>query len=574
MLFHDYLKNKLNNLICEEFLTNGIQETPDESSFNIEIPSNKKFGDVSSNIAMIFSKKLNLKPRELADKLFIQLNEDKFIEKLEVVGPGFLNIFFKESFWQNQLKEVARNIKIYKYKITKKKICLEFVSANPTGLMHIGHARGAVLGDTIASILEEVGHDVTREYYINDAGEQIKKLINTIIFHHKNLTNKKINDDKNLYPGTYLKEISDAVYKNNLGKELSDYNFEKKIIDLIINDIKKDLKVIKVNHSSFVSERRISSKENVDKVLKRLKNKNLIYEGFQERPRSANNENWKKDKLLLFKSQKLGDDNDRALMKPNGDLTYFMSDIIYHQNKIDKNYDILLNIWGVDHSGYVKRLENALKELNIKKKYSFEVKLTSLVNLLEGKKIMKMSKRDGNYVTMREVVEKVGSDALRFMMISRNVDKKIDFDFKVIKSKTKENPVFYVQYAYARCMSLIEAFKRTFDCPSKKIDINNADLSFLDFDEDKVLIIKLSNFFNVIIASSKSYEPHKIANYLYDLAKDFHAYWGLGKLDPSRKIISDNNYEISFSRISLVYVISLIIKRGLEILKIDCPENM
>ena len=574
MLFHDYLKNKLNNLISSEFLVHNIQEIPDESSFSIEIPSNKKFGDISTNIAMIFSKKLKLSPKDLANKLSIQLNEDKFIQSLEVVDPGFLNIFFKDSFWQDQLKQVAKNINIYKYKITKKRICLEFVSANPTGLMHIGHARGAVLGDTIASILEEVGHDVNREYYINDAGEQIKKLINTIIFHNENLTNKNINDDKNLYPGTYLKKISDTVYKNNSAKDLSNCNFEKKIINLIIDDIKKDLNEIKVVHNSFVSEKEMSSKKNVDKILKSLSEKNLIYEGFQERPKSSNNENWIRDKLLLFKSQKLGDDTDRALMKANGNLTYFMSDIIYHQSKIDKNYDILLNIWGIDHSGYVKRLENALKELNIKKTYSFEVKLTSLVNLLEGKKTMKMSKRDGNYVTMREVVDKVGSDALRFMMISRNVDKKIDFDFEIVKSKSKENPVFYVQYAYARCMSLLETFKRTFDYPYKNIDINNADLSFLSFEEDRVLMIKLSNFFNIIIASAKSYEPHKITNYLYDLAKDFHAYWGLGKLDPSKKIISENNYEISFSRISLVLVISMIIKKGLDILKIDCPENM
>ena len=574
MLFHDYLKKKLNDLICSEFMNNGVKETSNQSSFNIEIPSNKKFGDISTNIAMIFSKKLKLSPRDLANKLCIQLNKEDFIDRLEVVGPGFLNIFFKDTFWQDQLKQVAKKINIYKYKITKKRICLEFVSANPTGLMHIGHARGAVLGDTIASILEEVGHDVTREYYINDAGEQIKKLINTIIFHHKNFTNEKINHDKNLYPGAYLKKISNIVFKDNLGKKSLNNNLEKKIIDLIIDDIKKDLKVIKVEHNSFVSEKKISSKKNIDEVLKRLKNKHLIYEGFQERPKSSNNDNWKRDKLLLFKSQKLGDDTDRALMKPNGDLTYFMSDIIYHQNKIDKKYDVLLNIWGVDHSGYVKRLENALKELNTKKKYSFEVKLTSLVNLLDGKKIMKMSKRDGNYVTMREVVEKVGSDVLRFMMISRNVDKKIDFDFEIVKSKSKENPVFYVQYAYARCMSLIETFKRTFNYSSKKININNADLSFLEFEEDRVLMIKLSNFFNIVISSAKSYEPHKIANYLYDLAKDFHAYWGLGKLDPSKKIINENNYEISFSRISLVLVISLIIKKGLEILKIDCPENM
>ena len=573
MLFHDFLKKTLFNFLSLEFLDKNLKDSLDESSFNIEIP-NKKFGDVSTNIAMIFCKKLGTSPKDLANRISIYLKKNLFIKDIDIVGPGFINIHFKSSYWQDQLKQVFKNLEIYKYKIKKKNICLEFVSANPTGLMHIGHARGAVLGDTLSSILEEVGHNVTKEYYINDAGEQIKKLINTVIYHSEPKKKKEAHIDDKLYPGEYLEKLSKTIFKDIKNKNISNDLIEEKIINFIMSDIKKDLKMIRVVHDSFVSEKKNSSKQTINNFIKILNEKELIYEGFQGKPKSLNNEEWKKEKLLLFKSQQLGDDNDRALMKPNGEPTYFMTDIIYHQKKIDKNYDILLNIWGVDHSGYVKRLENALKQLNLKKKYSFEIKLTSLVNLMNGNKVLKMSKRDGNYVTLREVVEEVGCDALRFMMVSRNADKKIDFDFETVKLKSKDNPVFYVQYAYARCKSLIEIFKRTFDYSFDNFNLEELDLSYLNADEDKNLIIKLSNFFNIIISSANFYEPHRITSYLYELAKDFHAYWGLGKTNTSKKIILDDNFKVSLSRISLVIVISLIIKKSMDLLKIECPENM
>ena len=251
-----------------------------------------------------------------------------------------------------------------------------------------------------------------------------------------------------------------------------------------------------------------------------------------------------------------------------------MSDIIYHQNKIDRNFDTLINIWGIDHSGYVKRLKLALEALNPNKKYKFEIKLTSLVNLIEGEKKKKMSKREGNYITLRDVVKEVGSDVIRFMMISRNADKKIDFDFDLVLSKSKDNPVFYVQYAYARCMSLVKIFNKKFDCNFKEIDKNDFDLSHLILDEEKALIKKLCNFFNVIMSSAKYYEPHRVTNYLYEIAKDFHAYWGLGKVDTSKKIIMDENEALSRSRLFLIYAISQIIKKSMDILKINCPESM
>ena len=570
MFYHDLLKKELFDYIKSEYSKKNIKEVPNKSSFNIEIPTNKKFGDVSTNIAMVFAKKIELPPRDLASKLSKYLNKENFIEKLEVVGPGFLNIFFKKSFWQDQLKVYFKNVNSFNYCTIKKNICLEFVSANPTGLMHIGHARGAVLGDTIASVLEEVGHNVTREYYINDAGEQIKKLKNTVKFHLKNKNNKKIKTDDELYPGDYLKEVSKKI--DNQGQ--SELMFENNIIKLIMNDIKEDLLKIKITHDSFISEKECSSNKNIDEILKKLNEEKLTYYGYQEKPKSLNNESWERKKLLLFKSQEHGDETDRALIKSNGELTYFMTDIIYHQKKVDKKFDILLNIWGSDHSGYVKRLQSVLKQLNKKENYIFEIKLTSLVNLLNGKQVVKMSKREGNFVTLREVVDKVGPDVLRYMMISRSVDKKIDFDFEIVKSKSKDNPVFYIQYAYARCMSLISIYEKTFNTSLKKIDLEKVNLSNLILNEEIIMIIKICNYFNVIMKAAKFYEPHRIANYLFDVAKDFHAYWGLGKVDSSKKIIVDQNSNISLSRIVLILSISQIIKKGMNILKIECPENM
>ena len=570
MFYYDLLKKELFDYINSEYSKKNIKEVPNKSSFNIEIPLNKKFGDVSTNIAMVFAKKMGVPPRDLALNISRHMNKENYIEKLEVVGPGFLNIFFKKSFWQDQLKVYFKNVNSFNYNTVKKNICLEFVSANPTGLMHIGHARGAVLGDTIASVLEEVGHKVTKEYYINDAGEQIKKLKKTVKFHLKNKNNKKIKTDDELYPGEYLKEISKKIYD----QELSELMFENNIIKLIMNDIKEDLLKIKIEHDSFISERECSSKKNIDQILKKLNQQKLTYYGYQEKPKSLNNESWERKKLLLFKSQELGDETDRALIKSNGELTYFMTDIIYHQKKVDKKFDILLNIWGSDHSGYVKRLQSALEQLNKKASYTFEIKLTSLVNLLDGKQVLKMSKREGNYVTLREVVDKVGSDVLRYMMISRSVDKKIDFDFEIVKSKSKDNPVFYIQYAYARCMSLITIYEKTFDTSLKNIDFKKVNLSNLNLNEEIIMIIKICNFFNVIIKAAKFYEPHRIANYLFDIAKDFHAYWGLGKVDSSKKVIIDQNSNISLSRIVLILSISKIIKKGMNILKIECPENM
>ena len=565
MNYFDYFKISLSEILKEisEEKVNFIEKI--EESFTVEVPSKKNFGELSTNIAMIFSKQLKMSPRDLAELISKELIKNKYVKDIDIAGPGFINLFLKKEFWHQQLVNFVSSFDNYNYNVKPKKICVEYVSANPTGMLHIGHARGAVLGDAISSILQEVGHDVDKEYYINDAGEQIKKLVKTIIYHKENPNSdlKKINND-DYYPGNYLVGISSIINK------VDNVEISNEVTELIMKDIKNDLKSLGISHDNYISEKIMASKSNINQLKKKLIEKDLAYLGFQDEPDSPKNKNWKKEKKLLFRSSNYGDDKDRALIKSNGELTYFMTDIIYHLNKVERGYDILLNVWGADHSGYVKRLTNATLQLS-EKKIKFKIFLTALVNLYNNKKLLKMSKRSGNYLTLKDVYNEVGSDALRFMMISRDARSTIDFDFQSVQERNKDNPVFYVQYAYARCKSLFKIFQENFKLNSDK---NGFYSNNLKLNEEIDLIKKVTNFHNVILQSAEFYEPHRVTNYLYDLARMFHNYWGLGKINVNNKIIINDNEEITCSRIFLVNIISLVIKKGLRIIKINCPENM
>ena len=566
--FSNLLSNALNTLVEERVLSYEVLQ---DKRYNIEFPTNPKFGDLATNVAMVTVKKSSLNLIKLAEKIREKLEINKIIKKIDIVNPGFLNIFFERKYIQNQL-EIVLEGKIYKV-TQKKRINIEYVSANPTGLMHIGHARGAVLGDCIANILMEAGHTITKEYYINDAGNQINVLINTILFHIKNLvnqTNKKITND--MYPGKYIfyiaKDVKKFADENNLP-----YNSEKikfHAVYLILNDIKKDLEKLGVNHDQFISEKKISTEDKVKKTIQLLKDKNLAYEGYQDPPKALKNKEWEKKKQLLFKSKEINDDSDRALIKPNGELTYFMSDIIYHESKIKKNNDILINIWGIDHSGYVSRIKNAISMM-FGDEFEFKIKLTALVNLIKNNKSLKMSKRDGVYITLREVLDEVGKDALRFMMISRSSEKIIDFDFDLVKSKTKENPVFYVQYAHARCYSINEI---AINKLGSRYHENKVNYELLTLDEEISLIKLLCSFNKIIELAVENYEPHRITNYLYELSKNFHAYWALGSIDEKNRILKEKEFDLSFARLALVDGVKKTLKKGLSILDISAPNSM
>ncbi len=567
MNYQDYFKSLLSKIVKNLLEESKIKTEEVDNLFSLEIPPNEKYGELSTNLALVTSKFFKKNPLDLAKNISLKILENKYVKEVKVEGPGFINLFLEKFFWYNQLEFLASNLINFNNGVIKKKFCVEYVSANPTGILHIGHARGAVLGDSIASLLEEVGHKVDREYYINDAGEQIKKLVKTILHYIDYPDSDPYNLDKDLYPGEYLKnKTKDIIHEI---KNKSESEIEPIIIESILDDIKSDLKKIGIKFKHFVSEKGMASKNNIKNLKKKLDNLNLSYHGYQDQPDSLNREKWKKEKKLLFKSTLFGDDKDRALEKSNGELTYFMTDIIYHSNKIERGYDSLVNIWGADHSGYVKRLQNAVYKICDNQSFDFKIILTGLVNLYENKKLLKMSKRAGNFLTLYDVLKKVDSDALRFMMISRDSKNTIDFDFKFVQEKNKDNPVFYVQYAHARCKSLISIFENIFKGSNKNINLENLILK-----EEIDLIKNLSNFTNVILKSAKLYEPHRITNYLYNLAKLFHNYWGLGKINSQNKIIVETNYDLSNSRIYLVKSVSLIIKKGLDILKINCPDSM
>ena len=573
MFFYEHFKilifNSLELLMKQNILR---KDSLKNQIFNIEIPPNSKFGDISTNVAMVYSKKSKISLANLAKKIQVELLKNKFIVKIEIVGPGFLNIFLDKSYWYGQLDNILNPNK-KKKKRKKKKINIEFVSANPTGLMHIGHARGAVLGDTIASILEAMGHQVTREYYINDAGNQIELLVETIKFYFNNFNNN-IEDPlpEKFYPGEYIKKIAKIIYENF--KEEKGYNenlfLRDESVNLILKDIKKDLKKLGVTHDVFTSEKRISTKKQVEIILNSFKEQDLIYEGFQDPPRGVNPKDWKPKKQTLFRSKLLKDDSDRSLVKPDGGLTYFMTDIIYHKKKINEDYDVILNIWGIDHSGYVARLKNAIKSL-FDKSFKFEIKLTALVNLIKNKKSLKMSKRDGVYITLRDVLDEVGKDALRFMMISRSSEKIIDFDFDLIKTKTKDNPVFYVQYAHTRCNSIIKIAKEQYEL---EFNYDKLDSSSLLLEEEIELIKLISSFEKVLYLSAIYYEPHRLTNFLYELSKKFHSYWTMGSNDQNKRILIESNIKLSYARLGLIIAVKNIIYKGLKILDIKAPDKM
>ena len=462
------------------------------------------------------------------------------------------------------------NQKIDKSKFKKKRVNIEFVSANPTGLMHIGHARGAILGDTIANLFTEAGYEVDRDYYINDAGNQIDVLVNSIIYYCNKLSDKNTKEPEEYYSGEYIENIAKYFLDNNDVINLkNDQKLRNLIVENIIKDIKTDLKNLGVIHNYFVSEKEIATKDNVNLVIKKLLQKNLAYEGFSKKPLGKTDDNWKPEKQLLFKSESIDDDKDRTLIKPNGDLTYFMSDIIYHSTKIDRKYDLLLNVWGIDHSGYVKRIKNAITSL-FGNDFEFNIELTALVNLIQNKKPIKMSKRKGSFITLREVIGDVGKDVLRFMMVSRKADKVIDFDFDTVKEQSKDNPIFYVKYAHARCCSIERISKSNY----LKDEEFEKYLKYLILPEEINLIIMLSNYLNILELCIIKLEPHRLTNYLYDLAKLFHNYYSQGSKDSTKRIILDDNKHLMFARVALIKVVKKIIFNGLLILNIKAPEKM
>jgi len=573
-LFVDY-KKKISDILKNLESKKVIKLPNTLNALTVELPPKNQNADISCNAVMILSK-YNLKsPTEIANLLkenFLKAFTE--FDSIDVAKPGFLNISFKISFWEDYLfKTINLGSKYGSNKRVKKKYNIEFVSANPTGPLHVGHCRGAILGDALSNLLEFNGNEVTREYYVNDYGEQIKKFVESVYYRILEILEKKpFPNNENLYPGDYIIDIANNIIKTQSIKNYKNFDniyseLSKESLKESLALIKNNLNLIGVKHNNFIHESDLINKNKVQITIENLKNRNYIYKGKLSAPKGEANTDWKKRNQILFKSTLFGDDTDRALQKENGDWTYFASDIAYHSNKVDRNFDILINILGADHAGYIKRIVSATKAIS-DNKVDLICKVSQLVKLYKKGQPFKMSKRKGNYITVDDLVKEVGKDSVRFMMLNRSNDVELDFDFEKVTEKSKENPVFYVQYAYARINSIFRMLnldlKKNIELNSERFILNKHEIEILK---------KISEWPKVVETTSIKLEPHRIPFYLYDLVTLFHSYWSLGNESKDFRFIV-NNKKKSASKLLLLQALSIVIENGMFILGVSVPKSM
>ena len=568
----DKIKKILLDLSKESLIT--LPESLD--GINTEIPPEKFNCDLSTNVGMVLSKINKKPPLEIAGTIADTLKKkDPLIKDISVVKPGFINIKFKPIFWTNFIQEIIKDAKTFgkNNKEQKKKYLVEFVSANPTGPLHVGHCRGAILGDVIANLLTFNNHKVTKEYYVNDYGNQIINFTKSVYFRIREIKfNEPFPNDEDLYPGEYLKDFANNIITSNNEIDFNNFdNISDKLSSLSIDEalklIKKNLKSLGINHDNFVSEKNLVLNQEVEKVIDYLQKNKFVYKGKIKAPASEDDDNWVEREQLLFKSTDFGDDKDRALQKSDGAWTYFASDVAYHKNKLDRNYDYLINILGADHAGYIKRISSSVEALS-KSKEKLICKVSQLVKLIKDNKPFKMSKRKGDYITVDDLISEVGKDATRFIMLNRSSDAELDFDFNNVVEKSKDNPLYYVQYCYARIASVFRhlGINLITEVKIKKYDF--------EYSEDEIKVIKkIAEWPKCIESSSNKLEPHRIPTYLFELASLFHSYWNLGKDNPEKRFINDEK-QINDDKLVFLKVISNVVKSGMDIVGVNVPEKM
>ena len=549
------------------------------TQFTLENPKDLSHGDFSTNICMVFAQQHKINPLEAAEKITNDLLDHESFESIHFAKPGFINFMVKKVIWYEfLLKKLDTNILFNQNIGIGEIVNIEYVSANPTGPLHIGHCRGAVFGDVLANLLESTGFNVVKEYYINDAGSQIDLLAKSVILRIEELqSNKKIDSfPAELYPGEYLIDVAQSIIKSH-GEDIhqrDDY-FElvkSQTVHLLLEGIKSDLSLLSIEQNKFVSEKDLVNQGKIDQAINRLEEMKLIYQGELEKPKGKMIDDWEPREQMLFRSSTYGDEVDRPLQKSNGEWTYFANDIAYHFDKYQRGASHLIDIWGADHGGYIKRMHASIKALT-NNKAKFTVKLCQMVKLISDGQQIKMSKRSGDFITLREMVERVGSDSIRFMMMYRKNEAPLEFDFQKVTEQSKDNPVFYVQYAHARISSVLRNLKE------QNIDIDltnfsNCDMSHLKDPSEILLIKKIMNYHSIVESAVSLLEPHRIAYYLYELASEFHSLWNLGKVDKSKKFIDASNLPQTHARIALLVATQRNIKSGLGIIGVSTPDEM
>ncbi len=585
MNIFSYFEQKVKKSIQEiEFVT---EKEIDLSRVSVELPRDPSHGDLATNAAMVLAKQVGMAPRKLAEKIVAGLENDADILSTTIAGPGFINIVVKPEFWSSHLAVIVREQDAYgRSNIgAGQKVNVEYVSANPTGPMHVGHCRGAVVGDALASLLSYSGYDITREYYVNDAGGQIDVLARSVYLRYREALGEDIGEiPEGLYPGDYLVPVGQTLAQA-YGDSLNDMAEEEWLaivkpaaIEAMMVLIRADLAALNVHQDVFFSERSLHEVEDgknlIELAIDDLTAKGFVYRGTLPPPKGQASEDWEDRDQLLFRSTDVGDDIDRALVKSDGSYTYFAADVAYFYNKFRRDFNEMIFILGADHGGYVKRLE-ALARAVSGGKAKLTVRLCQLVKLLRDGEPVKMSKRSGDFITLREVVDEVGSDAVRFMMLYRKNDAPLDFDFAKVTEQSKDNPVFYVQYAHARCHSVFRQVARDIDdLETDHQHLEAADVSLLVNDSELGLVRKMAEFPRIVEAAALTHEPHRIAFYLYDLASSFHSHWNRGKDQPELRFINPKNRQLTLARLALVEAVSSVLASGLAIIGAGAPEEM
>ena len=540
----------------------------------VEPPRDAAHGDLATNAAMVLAKSAGTNPRALAAAIAPKLEQLPGVTNVEIAGPGFINIRLSPDAWRDELRTILREGEAYGTSDIGKsqRVNVEFVSANPTGPLHMGHCRGAVVGDALARLLEATGFRVTREYYVNDAGGQVDTLARSLHMRYREALGEDIGEiPEGLYPGDYLIPVATALaaeFGDRYAAEPEEAwleTFRRRAVEAMLDLIRHDLGLLGVHHEVFASEREVLDSGAVDRALDALDEKGFVYTGTLPPPRGKTVEDWEPRELLLFRSTRFGDDQDRPIKKSDGSWTYFAADTAYHLQKLEKSAE-LINVWGADHAGTVKRTQAAVEALAGRP--ALDVKLVQMVRLLRDGEPVKMSKRSGSFVTLAEVVEEVGKDVVRFSMLTRKNDAQMDFDFAKVVEASKDNPVFYVQYAHARISSL----KRKAGDAGVSLDMP-ADLGLLD--EEELALVKLAaQYPRTLEAAALAHEPHRIAFYLYDLAAAFHALWHRGNDDPDRRFLVENNPQLSRARLELALGIGQVIRSGLALMGVAATEEM
>ena len=582
-LFSEY-RSRIVQAVDELCSSGVLPKDLDTSRVSVEPPREAEHGDLATNAAMVLAKQAGLTPRDLAEHIAEKLRADAQVTGVEIAGPGFINIRLEPAAWRAVLAEVLAQGDAFGASEfgAGKKVNIEYVSANPTGPLHIGHARGTVFGDALASLLEKAGFEVCREYYINDAGAQVDALARSVYLRYREALGETIGEiPEGLYPGDYLIPVGQALAARDGDRWITAPEEEwlapirQFAIDAMMDLVRDDLATLDVRHDVFTSERSLVEAGRVDEVLENLTARDLIYTGVLEPPKGKKPDDWEPRPQTLFRATDFRDDVDRPLKKSDGSWTYFASDIAYHRDKYLRGFSELIDVWGADHGGYVKRMVAATDAVT-EGAARLDVKICQIVRLLEKGEQVRMSKRSGHFVTLRDLVDEVGPGVVRFIMLTRKNDAPLDFDLAVVREQSRENPVFYVQYAHARCHSVMRmAAEALSDLPTDTEALASADLSLLQDEAELELIKFIALWPRTVESAAEAHEPHRLAFYMYDLASAFHSLWTKGsREDPSLRMVRDDSVELTRARLALARATQIVIASGLSIFGVEAVEEM